>query len=316
MTCSTVSRRSFLSSTVAAGAALAAGPLPGVLAAATACPWQIGCYTRPWGAFDFQTALDAVADAGYKHLGLMTINSKSKLVISVTTTLEEADKIGQQVRQRGLEIPSTYVGGFPVHKSIDEGIKGLRHLIDCCAAVRSKTLLLGGTGDEKTFAAYYKVVTECCDYAAVKNVGMTIKPHGGLNATSAQLRKIIQTAGKKNLTVCYDAGNIAFYSNGAMDPVKDAADVDGLVTCWTIKDYSPTRRTPLPKGARPSKYTGDVALTPGTGSVDFKAVFARLRQGGFRSGALVVECLAPGELPQLLAEAKRAKKFLEDLVAA
>jgi sugar phosphate isomerase/epimerase len=314
MTRCTLSRRQFLSSAVAAGATLAVGRLSSASAPTTG-PWQIGCYTRPWGAYDFQTALDAVADAGYKHLGLMTINSKSKLVISVTTTIEEADKIGYQVRQRGLQIPSTYVGGFPVQKSIDEGIKGLRHLIDCCAVAGSKTLLLGGTGDEKTFDAYYKAVAECCDYAAIKNVGMTIKPHGGLNATSAQVRKIIQTVAKKNLTVCYDAGNIAFYSNGAMDPVKDAADVDGLVSCWTIKDFSPTKRTPPAKGARPSKYTGDVALTPGTGTVNFKAVFARLRQGGFRSGALIVECLAPGEPAQLLAEAKKARKFLEDLVA-
>jgi sugar phosphate isomerase/epimerase len=100
-----------------------------------------------------------------------------------------------------------------------------------------------------------------------------------------------------------------------MDPVKDAADVDGLVTCWSIKDFSPTPRLPLPKGAKPGKYTGDVALTPGTGTVNFKAVFARLQQGGFRSGDLIVECLAPGELPQLLAEAKKARKFLEDLTS-
>lgn len=322
MTRSELSRRDFLSHTLVAGAAVAASRLPIASAAPTAGastgPWKIGCYTRPWGAYDFRVALDAVADAGYKHLGLMTINSKTKLVISVTSTLEEADKIGQEVRQRGLDIPSVYGGGFPVQKSIEEGIKGLRHLIDCCAVARAQSLLLGGTGDEKTFHAYYKVVAECCDYAAAKKVGIEIKPHGGLNATGPQVRKIIEMVGKKNFTVCYDAGNIAFYSNGALDPVKELATLDGQVTSWTIKDFSPTRRTPpakpLPKGAKPPKYTGDVALTPGTGVVNFKAVFARLRQGGFHRGALIVECLAPGEPPQLLAEAKKAKKFLEDLV--
>ncbi len=319
MTSPALSRRSLLARAVAAGTALAVGRQSHTLGADVTGPWQIGCYTRPWAAYDFRTALDAVAQAGYKHLGLMTIKSKTGkpgLVLSATSTLEEADQIGQQVRQRGLEIPSTYGGGFPVEKSIDEGIRGLRHLIDCCAAARSQTLLLGGTGNPKTFDAYYKVVAECCDYAAEKQVGMTIKPHGGLNSTSAELRNILRTVNKRNLTVCYDAGNIAFYSNGVLDPVRDAADVDGLVSCWSIKDYSPTRREPLPRGARPSKYTGDVALTPGTGMVDFKAVFARLKQGGFRRGALIVECLAPGELPQLLAAAKQAKRFLEDLICA
>lgn len=317
MSANAVNRREFLSSTLAAGAALAVGQLASAAAAPQAGPWRIGCYTRPWGAYEFRTALDAVADAGYKHLGLMTIQNKARanLVISLASTLEEAEKIGQEVRQRGLDIPSTYAGGFPV-TSIDEGIKGLRHLVDCCAAARSQTLLLGGTGDAKTFDAYYKIVAECCDYAADKKVGMMIKPHGGLNSTGAELRKILQTVGKKNFTVCYDAGNIAFYSNGAIDPVKDAADVDGLVSMWTIKDYRPTPRVPLPKDAKPPRYTGDVALTPGTGKIDFKGVFARLQQGGFRSGYLLVECLAPGDPPQLLAEAKKAKTFLEELIGA
>ena len=318
MTLPEVSRRDFLGRTLVAGAALTTARLPGALAAPSSPgPWQIGCYTRPWGNYDWRVALDAVAAAGFKHFGLMTTNTKDRLVISVKTTLEEAEKIGREIRQRGLTIPSTYGGGFPFQKSIDEGIKGLRHLIDCCAAAGSKTLLLGGTGDEKSFAAYYKVVAECCDYAAEKKVGLTIKPHGGLNATGPQLRKLVERVGKKNFSIWYDAGNIAFYSNGEIDPVQDAAAVDGLVSGWCIKDFSPKKLTPPPAGAkpaRPSKFTGDVALTPGTGAVNFKGVLARLKQGGFRGGPLVVECLAPGELPQLLAEAKKARKFLEELV--
>jgi hypothetical protein len=42
---------------------------------------------------------------------------------------------------------------------------------------------------------------------------------------------------------------------------------------------------------------------------------ARLKQGGFTGGALVVECLAPGDAAQTLEEAKKARKFVEDLVA-
>ena len=32
------------------------------------------------------------------------------------------------------------------------------------------------------------------------------------------------------------------------------------------------------------------------GQVDFAAVFAKLKAGGFRGGPLVVECLEPGDL--------------------
>lgn len=315
MTLPALSRRDFLGRSLAAGgAALAVGRLP-LAEAAPASPWQIGCYTRPWSAFDWRVALDAVAEAGFKHLGLMTTNSKDRVVISLNTTPEEAQNIGREVSQRGLGIPSVYGGRFFTPKSMEESIKGLRHLIDCCVLAGAQSLLLGGTGDEKTYNDYYKCVTECCDYAAEKKLGLTIKPHGGLNATGPQLRKLVEMVGKPNFRICYDAGNIAFYSNGEIDPVQDAASVDGLVVGWCIKDFSPKRVSPLPPGRKPSQYTGDVSMTPGTGAVNFKGVLARLKQGGFRGGPLVVECLTPGELPQLLAEAKKARTFLEDLVA-
>jgi sugar phosphate isomerase/epimerase len=57
-------------------------------------------------------------------------------------------------------------------------------------------------------------------------------------------------------------------------------------------------------------------VTPGTGRVNFREVLARLKQGGFRSGPLIVECLARGDTPaHINAEAKKARRFLEQLIA-
>jgi sugar phosphate isomerase/epimerase len=57
-------------------------------------------------------------------------------------------------------------------------------------------------------------------------------------------------------------------------------------------------------------------VTPGTGRVNFLEVLARLRQGGFTQGPLVVECLAPGDSPaKITAEAKMARRFVEGLLA-
>jgi len=47
--------------------------------------------------------------------------------------------------------------------------------------------------------------------------------------------------------------------------------------------------------------------------VDFPAVMARLKKGGFTGGPLVVECLEPGDMQQTLTEAKKARHFLEEL---
>ena len=261
--------------------------------------WQIGCYTRPWDRWEYRTALDAIAEAGFRYAGLMTAKSKTGLVISVSTTPEEARQVGEECRKRGLKVPSVYGGDIPVSQSLKAGIDGLRKLIDHCAAAGATNLLMGGIGDRKLYDAYYKAVAECCDYAARKHVGISIKPHGGLNATGPQCRKTVEGVGHKNFRIWYDPGNIFYYSNGELDPVQDAATVDGLVVGMCVKDY---------------KHPKDVILTPGTGKVDFPKVLARLKKGGFTAGALVVETLARGDLKATLAEATKARQFVEKLV--
>ena len=298
-------RRRFLGRTLGVGAAglmtshLAVSASAASLDEEAAGAWQIGCYTRPWGDHDYRVALDAIAEAGFTYVGLMTTKSKTRLVISVETTVEEARKVGEECKQRGLKVPSAYCGGIPVATSLEAGIEGMKRLIDNCAAAGAENLMMGGIGDEALYEAYYKAIAECCDYAAEKGVGISVKPHGGLNATGPQCRKTVETVGHKNFRIWYDPGNIFYYSDGELDPVDDAATVDGLVAGMCIKDY---------------RHPKNVMVTPGTGQVDFAKVMVRLKEGGFTSGALVVECLAPGDLDQTLAEARKARRFLEQLV--
>ncbi|MHC4284537.1 MAG: sugar phosphate isomerase/epimerase family protein, partial [Planctomycetota bacterium] len=220
------------------------------------------------------------------------------LVISASTTLEEAEQVGEEVKKRGLAVPSIYGGSIPVEKSLKAGIEGLRKLIDNCAACGAKNLLMGGTGNEKLYKTYYKAIAECCNYAAEKGIGISVKPHGGLNSTGPQCRKTVEMVGHRNFRIWYDPGNIFYYSNGELDPVADAATVDGLVVGMCIKDY---------------RHPKDVLVTPGNGKVNFPAVLARLKKGGFTRGPLVVECLERGDLKQTLVEARKARRFLEEL---
>jgi len=301
-----LSRRGFLVQTLKLGATgltasyAVASPAQEVTKPATDDIWQIGCYTRPWANYDYRVALDAIAEAGFKYVGLMTTKSKTGSVISVSTTLEEAEQVGQEVKKRRLVTISAWGGDIPVDKGLAAGIEGLRKLIDNCAACGTKNLLMGGTGNQKLYEVYYKAIAECCDYAADKGIGISIKPHGGLNATGPACRKTVEMVNHKNFRIWYDPGNILFYSNAELNPVADAATVDGLVVGMCVKDY---------------KHPKNVAVTPGTGEVDFPAVLARLKQGGFTRGPLVVECLEPGDLKQTLIEAKKARLFLEELTA-
>ncbi len=281
-------RRQFVAGVLAtAGAAMAAPAL-----ADEPLRWQIGCYTRPWAAHDYRVALDSIAAAGFQYVGLMTAKSKDNLIISVATAPEEAAAVGAEVKRRGLKVISLWGGQFPT-----DGPAGLERLIDNSAACGCPHLMLGGTSEDLQ-ARYYKIVADCCDYAQAKGVGLSVKPHGGSNASGAQCRKIIDRIGHKNFRIWYDPGNVFFYSDGKLDPADDAAAVDGVVVGMSVKDFRPPK---------------DVELTPGTGKVDFVKVLAGLKQGGFTHGPLVVECLAPGDVAHLKAEAVKARRFLEDL---
>ncbi|MDZ7620620.1 MAG: sugar phosphate isomerase/epimerase family protein [Patescibacteria group bacterium] len=310
-----VSRRAFLGYTAGLGAAgllptrLLSGRLQAADDVAPRDAWQIGCYTRPWSDLEYREAFDAVAEAGFKYVGLMTTRSPNRLVMPATTTVEEARQIGEEAKQRGLRIVSNYGGGIGVGKSLEEGIADMKRLIDACHAAGCPSLLMGGIGNENLFPVYFKAVAETCDYAAEKGVAIVIKPHGGLNATGPQLRECIKTVGHDNFRLWYDPGNIYYYSEGALNPVDDAATVDGLVTGMCVKDFTMT--------VEDEKPVRKVAITPGTGKVDFPAVLARLKQGGFTGGPLVVECVAPSDDPKaVLDEARKARVFLEKLVAA
>jgi len=254
--------------------------------------WKIGCYTRPWAQYDYRVAFDGIADAGFKYVGLMTTKSKSNLIISLSTTPEEAAAIGAEVKQRGLKVISMWADQFST-----DNTDGLKHLIENSAACGCPNLLLGGT-DEKHADAYYKIVAECCDYAAAKSVGLGVKPHGGSNANGALCRKIIDQIGHKNFRLWYDPGNVFYYSDGKLDPVDDAAAVAGVVAGMIVKDFRPPK---------------DVELTPGTGKVNFAKVLSRLQKGGFTRGPLVVECLDHGDLAHVNAEAVKARRFMEAL---
>ena len=305
-----VTRRNLLKSGLSAAAVGLVAPRAVAAAATSTAPaeasdWRVGCFTRPWGEQEWPAALDAIAEAGFKHAGLMT--SKTGLVISLATSVEEASRIGAEARKRGLEIPSVYGGGFDAERSLEAGIAGLKKLIDNCAAAGAKTLMLGGTGDANRYDDYYKAVAETCDYAAEKRVGLVLKPHGGLNATGSQCAKTIKRVGHKSFTLWYDPGNIFYYSDGKLDPIEDAPSVAGIVSGMCVKDFTMTV-----EDGKPSKV---VDVNPGDGKVDFPAVMAQLKKGGFTRGPLVIETLAPGSLPERLAAARKARLFVEALVA-
>src|SRR3954463_8733118 len=120
MNFSQTTRRQFIQRAAQITAARLA--VPALLGAADAKgDYQIGCFTRPWAAFDWRLAFDEIAAAGFKHVGLMTTNSPSKHILSQETTIEQAQKVGEEAKQRGLGIPSAWGGDLNIATSSDGG---------------------------------------------------------------------------------------------------------------------------------------------------------------------------------------------------
>jgi sugar phosphate isomerase/epimerase len=294
-----INRRNFISSGIFSTLSLFLTNLAVSVETKTKVNYQIGCFTRPFDNWELDRALDGIAAAGFKYCGIMTAKGKSWVVITPETKIDEALKIGELAQSRGLKISCVY-GDFASMPPVDEWNLYLRQLIDCTQACQAPYLMLGGIGDKNSFNPYYNTVRNCCDYAQSKNIHLTLKPHGGTNATGNDLRKIINYVNHENFKVWYDPANIFYYSDGQINPIDDIVSCKGLIVGMSIKDYT---------------HPKNVNVTPGNGLVGYPKLFKTMIELGFSSGPLIVECLAKGDYESVVNEAKKTREFLNNLIA-
>jgi sugar phosphate isomerase/epimerase len=129
-----------------------------------------------------------------------------------------------------------------------------------------------------------------------------MKPHGGICLTVQDLMDVHASIDHPAFGICYDPGNLIYYTKGAERPEPNIARIAPLVTTAIIKDCIVRDGVP------------DVAITPGEGWVDFRAVLGGLVAGGF-GGPLYLECVGGKELAEIDANVRRAKGYIEDILA-
>ena len=288
------SRREFIKKSTIGGVVLASGT-GALVNACSSSKWKIGAYTRVWGNRNYLEALDGMVEAGYKYVGLST-HEKGR-VVDRNSDPEFAVQVGEEIKKRGLTLVTNSGGEHDVSNSLEEGIAGLKRLIDNSALCGAPVIQINAIHDPVRMEPFYKAISECCDYAAEKGVLITLKPHGQVGAFCLEQVKKVN---HKNFKLWYDPGNVFHASFGETDPLDDAVGLGGYVVGMAVKDFR------LPR---------DVNVTPGTGMVDFPKLLALLGQEGFTSGALVVELVSQGDLAHLTAEAINARKFLESITA-
>ena len=292
-----MNRRAFIQSTSAAAAALASLPLTGPLAA-EATTWPIGCFNRAWTNWSYDDALDGIAAAGYKLTGLLSTH-KGEAFTSSNATPEYLDSLKERVAKRGLAVNMTAIR-FRPEAPLAENITDLHKQIANAVRLGIKFMLTFGVDNPAHYENFYRLMADGAAEAEKHGVRISMKPHGGSSGASEEILRCLEKVGHANFTIWYDAGNIIYYTG--KDPVKELEPVARYVTGFCAKDC------PGPKGEVMSQF--------GTGKVDFKAVFSKLKSAGFK-GPIMVEGVKVGSTAEeTTANALANRQFLEKVMAA
>ena len=287
-----MNRRQFLHHT----AVVAAATLPAVEAAAKV-NWPVGCFNRPWTKWSFDQSLDAVKAAGYQVTGLLS-RTRQEPFIGAEATPEYIDALKQKLAARGLK---ANMGALRSRHDIplEDAIKEVRKQIDNAQRLALPFVLSFGVDKPEQFDHYYRVMADAAAYAGERKIKLALKPHGGISGSADEILNVIKRVNQHNFSIWYDAGNIIHYTG--KDPVTELAPVAQHVSGFCAKDCAEIK--------------GEVMIQFGAGKVDFRAVFAKLKAGGFKGPVMVESCTVAATPEETTANARANREFLEKVLA-
>ena len=292
-----MNRRSFLRTTTVATTALASLPLTSAFTAEKP-DWPIGCFNRPWTKWSYDDALDGIKSAGYKLTGLLT-GQRGEAFTASAATPEYLDSLKKRIAQRGLTVNMTVVR-FKPDAPLAENIADLRKQIENAARLELKFMLTFGVDKPEHYENFYRLMTDAAAQTDRRGIRLVLKPHGGGSGASEEILRCLDKVAHANFKIWYDAGNIIYYTG--KDPLAELEPIAKHITGFCAKDCA------APKAEVMSQF--------GTGKVDFKAVFAKLKSVGF-NGPIMVEGVKVGATAkETTANARANREFLEKALGA
>lgn len=256
--------------------------------------WQIGCFNRPWGRWSYDEALDGIKAAGFQITGLLG-DHKDEPFTAADASTEYIDRLKGRIESRGLKVIVAWLRTNH-DGSAEFAEQAARKQIDHAHRLGVKYLLTVGVDAPGQFAHFYRVMSSAAAYSQDRQIQIVLKPHGGCSAAAEDILRCVEQVDHENFKVWFDAGNIIHYTG--KDPAGELRQVAKLVTGFCAKDCAGPH--------------GDVMLPFGAGKVNFKEVFAGLRQAEFK-GPVMVECCGGNTLPEVTTGAQANREFLEQL---
>jgi sugar phosphate isomerase/epimerase len=260
----------------------------------------IGCTTRPHASISFSDACERIAAAGYREVAVF--RNQGEAAVNSESSPDEVAEARRIAADAGLR-PSMLLGRTRLELGLGTAVRDYLRLISNASELGSTWLLDCGTGDEAHFADYYELMRRVMPHAQDCGIGVVLKPHGGITLTVEDLLKAEESVGHPSFGICYDPGNIIYYSRGELRPEVGIERIAPAVRAFIVKDCILRDGTP------------DVMVTPGEGLVDFERVLSGLVQGGF-DGPLYVECVGGDDVKEVDENLRRTLGFLEDILAS
>jgi len=257
----------------------------------------LGCTTRPYARQSFPDACAHIAAAGYSDVAVFGQN-----VVHSESTRADVLNARQIAQDAGLA-PSMLLGRVQLELETDAATDDYRGLIDNAALLGAEWLLDCGTSKEELYVVYLSVMRRVAPHAQAAGITITLKPHGGITLTTADLIDVYKQVDHPGFGLCYDPGNIIYYTRGKERPETHVAEIAPLISAGIIKDCVLNDGTP------------DVLVTPGEGLVDFSAVLSALVAGGF-GGPLYVECVGGTNIDEIDANVRRTLAFIRDILSS
>lgn len=258
----------------------------------------IGCTTRPYGSLTFSEACDHIGAAGYTDVAVFA--NAGQVPVRADSTDAEISETRDAADAAGLA-PSMLIGSTNLNLGLEAAVDDYKRLIDNAAALGTKWLLDCGTGNEAHYADYFELMRQAAPHAGQMGVNITMKPHGGISLTVQDLIDADEKVKHPAFGICYDPGNIIYYTKGDLRPESDVGTIAPKVTTTIIKDCVVEDGVP------------DVMVTPGEGLVEFDTVLNGLVSGGF-DGPLYVECVGGETVDEIDGNIKATLQFVSDIL--
>jgi sugar phosphate isomerase/epimerase len=253
----------------------------------------LGCTTRPFAKVPFAEACRRIAAAGYTDVALFS-------GVGADRSLEQA-LAARQVALDAELAPSMLLARAHLDLDLDEAVAKYVEVIDNAQVLGASWLLDLGAGDRGALDRYVSVMRQVVPYAERAGIGIAVKPHGGITTTTEDLLAVHGQVDHPAYGICYDPGNIIYYTKGQERPEMHIGEVAPLVTACIIKDCVVVDGQP------------DVMITPGEGWVDFDGVLSALTSAGF-GGPLYVECVGGQSIDEIDRNVQDTHAFLQRML--